>query len=135
MCAFIEHSSGTNACSEICTNIFSRTKPLHMHPTHEYLLFLLHKYESIKSEKYILSRLFRTEPKITANLQTLFCPKCVMLFIPVVNCSAKCHDRSFSISCKKCTYSLSIDIGVPKRSSNEVSVMIHEKKSFRDLFS
>lgn len=92
-----------------------------------YLLEILEFYRRTGNERYVLSRLVNREA-LPLETQTLFCRKCLVLFIPVVNCSASLGECEFSVECNACGLRISVEVDLG--AERDVSAL-----KFDDLFS
>lgn len=92
----------------------------------KYLAALLKYYKKTNSETYILTKLVALEPKMSSEMETLFCKACLHLFVPTVNCKARLFDH-YTITCYKC------------KTETKVNGFLHsvepENFGFNDFFS
>ena len=96
-----------------------------------YLLSISGFYRKNGAEKYILSRLTNIE-NIPIDVQALFCRKCLIFYIPVVNCVTELTEEFFSVKCNTCSSTTRVEMDIfeePYRPVNDADHL-----DFEDLF-
>lgn len=100
-----------------------------MSPVHRYLLSILSFYAEKGSEKYVLSKLVNSD-NLPTQIQALFCRKCLVLFVPIVNCTTELTNNAFLIQCSTCDLKMSVELDLEQ----DVGARATEMR-FEDLFS